>query len=77
MRFTGLITVISIRLFWPIFDLLPVPLRTIVWILMAGTFDLNLTPDKRTILLHDEQNLIKELNVLRICYALSDCYRTS
>jgi hypothetical protein len=76
MRFTGVTIVISIRLFWPIFDLLLVPLGTEVWMLMAGTFDLNLTPDKRTILLHDEQTLIKELSVRRICYPFSDCYRT-
>jgi hypothetical protein len=31
--------------------------------LASGTFDINLTPDKRTILLHEEQTLIKELNV--------------
>lgn len=30
---------------------------------MTGTFDINLTPDKRTILLHEEQSLIKELSV--------------
>ena len=38
---------------------------------MSGTYDLNLTPDKRTILLHEEQALVKELSVLSFLFSLT------
>ena len=39
---------------------------------MTGTFDINLTPDKRTILLHEEQTLIKELSVTSPLFRTND-----
>lgn len=64
MRFIDLIIVINIHSFWLIFDLrLVIIPRAWIILMIVGTFDLNLTPDKRTILLHDEQSLIKELTV--------------
>ena len=61
MRYTAHIIVTNIPLFWSISDW-PLVFCSCN-LLIAGTFDINLTPDKRTILLHEEQTLIKELSV--------------
>ena len=61
MKFTDLIIAINILLFWWTSDWLLVSF--LFDFLIIGTFDINLTPDKRTILLHEEQTLIKELSV--------------
>jgi biopolymer transport protein ExbD len=68
MRFIGLLTLLSRLSLWQIsiYPLVGISLNLLTFIYLTSlldTYDVNVSPDKRTILLHNEGNLILALKV--------------